>query len=261
MIFGYWTTGPRPNGAPPPEEAWSEWKSRFAAYRVFGDDEVLPLLRRWGENAASLFDDICIPACRADVARLALLYEHGGLYVDAHSMPGDPEQLALLLTRLSDWELILFDERPNSERHRQLWILNSVLCAQAQSDLLDELVRRAFANLERHREEERRHDPEHVPYEIYNLTGPWMILNVLFDRMPNGDAELKPCYRDRVLILPLPVLERPAPASMPVYLYCCGDYRKGRLHWSKREKVEPLFRSPIYDRQPEAGPVEVPPTA
>lgn len=238
MIFGYWTAGARPNGALPPRRARAAWKSQFATYRVFGDEHVRPLLQARSAEAAALFDDICIPACRADIARLALLHRYGGMYVDAHCAPGDPELLALVFERMRDWELILFDERPNKRRYRHIWILNSMICGHANSALLDGLLRSALFNLERHRAKERLNGSGHVEYEIYSLTGPWMILSDLFDATPYG-AELQPQYRDRVLILPL----NEPPGPRPVHLYTYNSYRKGALHWSKRQLVEPLFRS------------------
>jgi hypothetical protein len=211
---------------------------------VFSDEQVLPLLEQWGDEAATIFQDVRIPACRADVARLVLLHKYGGLYVDAHCAPGAPDKLALVLARLSGCELIIFDESAHLSEHRHAWIMNSVLCARANAHVLDTLIRRAFLNLAQHRQLECVSRQDRVEYEIYKLTGPWMIWHELFQRSPIG-AELKPQYRDRVSIWPFDS----SADTQPVHIYQHNGYRTPATHWSRRQKTERLFLSTAEQNQ------------
>ena len=233
MIFSYWTAGVPDTGNAMPKKAVVEWKRHSPEFTVFSDAEVLPLLKTW--DGEGMFEDIRIPACRSDIARLVLLYEYGGLYVDAHCAPGALDRLALLFERLSKYELVVFDESVDSPEYRFTCMINGVLCARAKANVLDTLIRRAFSNLRRHRARELSSGGRHVSYSIYKLTGPWMIWHELFRRATIG-GELKPRYRDCVAIWPY---DR-SPAKRPVRTDQHGGYRH-IAHWSEREKTEPLF--------------------
>ncbi|MEO6923363.1 MAG: hypothetical protein ABI142_06010, partial [Bryocella sp.] len=87
-VFSYWTTDDAPHRHPMPKEAELAWRTRVGEFTVFGDAAVEAALLAWGTDAVETFRGIGIPACRSDLARLVLLFQHGGLYVDAHCGPG-----------------------------------------------------------------------------------------------------------------------------------------------------------------------------
>jgi hypothetical protein len=249
MIFSYWTDGPAAAGAGLPTEAIAAWRARHLDYVMFSDDAVMPLLERWGPGAASLFRAIGIPACRSDLARLALLHEYGGLYVDAHCGPGSPAALDAVFARLATHELILFDESAHLAEHRHTWVLNGVLAARVGSELLANLLDQALANLVEHRKREMDAAGRHVDYDIYKLTGPWVLWHEVFDRVAAGGA-VKPRYRDRVFIWPFDG----ASDSQPVLTYRHGAYRMSSRHWSRRQLTEPLFPPAMPSTEPGTGP-------
>jgi hypothetical protein len=234
MIFSYWCADRFAQQYPAEGEA--EWSLRQPAFRIFTDEQVVPLLARWGDRAASLFNDVRIPACKADVARLALLYVYGGLYVDAHCAPGSDAGLAGLLQETTRRELVLFDECAQDPHFRGTGILNSILCARAGSEILDTLVRKAVANLDQQRKAER--SGRGLDYSIYKLTGPWIIWHQLFLRIATR-GELRPEYRDRIAVWPY----HEAEAIPPVLTYRYNSYRRPAIHWSRRQRTEPLFFS------------------
>ena len=237
MIFGYWTDSAGPCRVARPRAGIAEWTKRCPDYTLFSDDAVAPLLNRWGKHAEEIFRDISIPACKSDVARLVLLHEYGGLYVDAHCAPGASERLTRMFSWLAECDLLLFDESTQLVEHRHTWILNGVLAARARATVLGTLIRRAFDNLAVHRRRERLLGRDRVAYDIYKLTGPWMIWHELFRRVPIG-GELKARYRSRVAIWPLD-----SATPQPVRLYQHNSYRSPAMHWSKRQDIERLFLS------------------
>jgi hypothetical protein len=250
MIFSYWTDESAMAGAWRPTEAIAAWRARHADFMMFSDDAVAPLLERWGPGAASLFRAIGIPACQSDLARLALLHEYGGLYVDAHCAPGSATALEAVFARLATHELILFDESAHLTTHRHTWILNGVLAARAGSEVLASLMERALANLGEHRKSELAAAGRHLDYDIYKLTGPWILWHEVFDRVVTGGA-VKAKYRDRIFIWPFDG----ASHSQPVLTYRHGEYRMSSRHWSRRQLTEPLF-PPVM---PATGPGTAPP--
>jgi GNAT superfamily N-acetyltransferase len=236
MIFGYWCPDPSSGARGFPRGGAAAWRATPFDFRVFGDADVLPLLDHWGSDFASLFRAIRLPACKADIARLVLLFRGGGLYVDAHCAPGSPAALAELMRQLPEYELTLFDELAHDPDYAGTGILNSIMGARPGTRILEGIIANARDNLrvQRHREAEGGgHN-----YSIYKLTGPWIIWHRLFERVGKGGrlrAELSPTVFIRRY-------DRDG-GSAPVLTYVHNEYRDQERHWSRRQKREPLFRS------------------
>ena len=98
MLFTYWTS---PTLEEPP--SGKAWRVQYPGFRIFCDDDVRPLL---SPGHLHHYDKIALPACRSDLARLVLLREYGGLYVDAHAGPTQGERLAETLDALASVELV-----------------------------------------------------------------------------------------------------------------------------------------------------------
>jgi mannosyltransferase OCH1-like enzyme len=239
MIFSFWTDRGQAGRQVRPLDGFSNWKSRFPDYTVFSDQDVIPLLGQWGDDATSIFQDIRIPACKADLGRLVLLYNYGGLYVDAHCAPGPDDQLAAVLARLAQFDLVLFDESFYEEEYRHTWILNGVLAARAGAPVLARIIDRALTNLRNHKQAERLSSKGLVEYDIYKLTGPWIIWHEIFNRCQiTGGGEFKPEYKDLVSIWPFVASKQ----EQPVIVHHYNEYRKPlEVHWSRRQQKEPLF--------------------
>ncbi len=236
MIFSFWTASGSCASNWSLAEGIAEWRALCPDYTVFSEEQVAPLLEPYGDEAATLFRRIRIPACKSDVARLVLLHRYGGLYVDAHCAPGAADQVSLVFDWLRRWDIVLFDESAYLPEYRHTWLLNGVFGARAGSDLLDMLIRQAFANLAEHGKRELASPEAHVEYNIYKLTGPWMIWHAFFERTPIG-GELKGEYRDRVVIWPFDG----ASDKQPVRTYKYGGYRTEDALWSRRQLTERLF--------------------
>ena len=233
MIFGFWTQGP------PPAAAVAAWRAAWPAYRLCSDDDVRPLLSAWGMDACDLYEAIRIPACRSDLARLVMLHRSGGLYVDLHAAPGSVAQLGAVLGRLCSAELVIFDESAHRNNDRHTWLMNGALAARSGSQAIGRMIRTALGHLHAHRNRERAAAGKHVPYSIFDLTGPAVLWHELFDRVPEGGA-LKLEYQSRVEIWPI----NSGAAHEAFYFHRHTGFRPIERHWSRRQQTEPLFDLP-----------------
>lgn len=236
MFFTYWTIGSPPFDFKIPASTLSAWHSAGHSLAVYGDEAVEVALEAHGLWAVNLFRRIRIPACRSDLARLVLLHRHGGVYVDAHCAPG----AALAMARLRDWQrrhaLVLFDESLNLPAYRNTCIINGVMAGQPGSRVLDNLIKQALRRLKRHYQAEQQAAGRHLPYNIYKLTGPWMIWHALYRRSDAGGAELAP-HANGVAIWPF----EPEESKRAVNISQFTEYKRAGAHWSERQMSEPLF--------------------
>jgi Glycosyltransferase sugar-binding region containing DXD motif len=211
-----------------------EWKKFGVDIRVFGDEDVIPLLREHDENVADIFPTIEIPACKSDVARLALLYRYGGLYVDAHVGPGDFAALSKSLGYLAEYEIVLFDQTWKHAKDGDVFLVNTVMIARQRSPIVGELLQLAGDNLLNQFSVEKSAGA-YVSYNIYVLTG--AALFGRFIEIKNGRADIAPLYAARVRRERL--YSEPAPSPFTFYRFY--GYRQPGKHWSERQKSEPLF--------------------
>lgn len=209
-------------------EAFGVWRERYPSFALFRDEDVLPLLDC--DLYRELYKRIRIPACKSDIARLALLREYGGLYVDSHIGPSAGEALAETLSHLARYELILFSQGWSSGFN----FTNGVLAAHRRAPVFDLMIDMAFENLIAHKKREEQ-TSEHVKYHIFNLTGTQVMVSTMFEHV-DGAWGLKPDYRDKVQFH---VMESGWSAGFHVYRY--QGYRKPGQHWSERQLVERLF--------------------
>jgi hypothetical protein len=241
MNFSYWDSLSE-DSLLTDKTAFDEWHQEDPEFRIFQDADVAPILAHVDVDFPALFHRIRIPACRADVARLALLWRHGGLYVDAHAGPGRRDDRINILQRLRTFELILFDRTYDHTSHNPLKLTNSLMVAKKDSHCLRGLLERAMANLQELAAAEARAQG-HVPYNIYLLTGPRMLRQEFFDEA-RRPYRLKPEFRKRVRLEPLA-----SPQGGPVNLYSHHYYRRPGRHWTERQRTERLFET-VSDEGP-----------
>jgi len=228
MIFTYWTS---PEASDPPSA--ESWRSQFPGFKVFGDPDVLPLLE--SEAHRALYSLISIPACKSDIARLVLLREHGGLYVDSHCGPSNQGKLLETVLLLARFDLILFD-RISREDAGYLPLVNSAMAARRGTPVLSGLIASAFSNLSRQWELEQA-TQAYVPYNIFALTGAWDISVQLFDTLAQP-IQLRHAYKQNVFVYEM---QRGADPGFTLYEFY--EYRKPGTHWSERQQVERLFKT------------------
>jgi hypothetical protein len=232
MIFTYWASSSA-------EEAPSAaaWRARYPEFRVYRDADVRPLL---SPDRLSFFDEIAIPACKSDIARLFLLREHGGLYLDAHAGPAEAERLAETLGALAQFDLILFCRSYLKKSPNELHLMNGAIAARQHTPFLDMLIICAFGHLADQRAAEQA-TTEHVHYTLWGMAGTWILLKSFFD-LSKQPFELREEYKDRILVRYLD-----SPVSPGFEMYQFYNYRSPGQHWSERQKVERLFGPPLIE--------------
>jgi hypothetical protein len=226
MLFSYWTSPTLDE--PPSAEAW---RAKYPDFRFFRDDDVRPLL---SPERLNLYDRITLPACKSDVARLVLLREYGGLYVDAHAGPTQGERLAETLDALSSFELTLFCRAYEKKSRNEIHLMNGAIAGRRRSELLDRLIDCAFDHLTQQSVAEAA-AAGYVRYSLWGIAGTWILLKCFFD-LSVEPHEIKPEFRKTILVRHLATAEE---SGFEVYKYY--GYREPGQHWSQREKTERLF--------------------
>lgn len=208
-------------------ESVDVWRERYPKFAVFKDENVIPLLD--DDIHRELYKKIRIPACKSDVARLVLLREYGGLYVDAHMGPSSGDRLAETLASLASFELILFSQGWDPGFN----FMNGVLAARRHASVLDSLIATAFENLSKHKKLEEQ-TPDYVSYDIFNLTGTGVFLQCIYE--PDFWGKMKPEYTKRIAFHIMQTADSPG-----FHIYKFHGYKKPGDHWSERQQHERLF--------------------
>jgi hypothetical protein len=227
MLFTYWMN-PKLD-EPPSAEAW---RAQYPGFRIFGDHDVRSLL---SPARLNLYDRITLPACKSDVARLVLLREYGGLYIDAHAGPAQGERLAETLDALASFELVLFCRAYLKKSPDETHLTNGAIAGRRHSLLLNRLIDCGFDHLT-DQEAAESAASGYVHYNLWGIVGTWILLKCFFD-LSLKPSDLKPEFKNMILVRHLATEEEPG-----FQLYKYYGYREPGRHWSERQKTEPLFR-------------------
>ncbi|WP_082552345.1 glycosyltransferase [Methylobacterium sp. Leaf456] len=226
MVFMYWVD----RGLAEPPSA-PDWRAIYPRFEVFGDRDVIPLLPK---AFVPVFEAIRLPSAKSDIARLFLLREHGGLYVDAHVGPTSPQNLMETLKDLETVHVVLFGREWAMSKATDLDLMNGVLAARRGASELDRVIDRVVGNvLAQKRKEEAT--LEYVPYDLFGLTGTFIIVQEFFDQAfpkPRIKAEL----RERVSVH---FMKNNIDSGFGVFTHY--SYRKPNEHWSERQSRERFF--------------------
>lgn len=131
--------------------------------------------------------------------------------------------------------LVLFGQRWLMPKETDLDLMNGVLAARRGAPERDVLIDAVLANV---RDQKAKEDatPNYRPYDIHVMTGTYVIVQSLFDRLPPR-PRLEAAYQDTVFVH---LLNNDAASGFQ--LYADDVYREPDSHWSERQKRERLFR-------------------
>lgn len=245
-VFSYWSNDDHSKLA----QVTAEWRTEFPQFRIFGDNDVIPLIDQYFPGRVDLFRALSIPTAKSDIALLLLLYELGGLYVDCHCGIKDADEVRRLILSLEQLELILVDVKLSQKQRppEQHILMNSIIFSRSHSELFRMISRQAFSNLAWHRNEEQRKGK--VPYNIWSMSGPGLVTAMAL-QPGSYDRDVRWDFDGRIRI----IREEDAPIARDRY----RTYGAPGQHWSERQKVEPLFVAGGGTREssgPEVGNVE-----
>ena len=229
-VFSYWD---KPDLSPI-KTFIDEWRSHFPNFTILGDSEIEPLIAELFPEHLEMYLRIRIPTCKSDLALLLGLYKFGGLYADCHCGIRDLGAIRQLMGHADQWELILYDKSRATEPRRasQIHPLNSVLFARPNSPIILETVTAAFSKAAAQWSAEKERG--FVPYEIWSITGPGNLAEILLTDPEAPISELRLEYVARVRFLQ-------EGEGEPIGRYMHNFYRVPGMHWSERQQREPLF--------------------
>ncbi|MCJ2034178.1 glycosyltransferase [Methylobacterium sp. J-068] len=222
----YWTS---PEIAQPP--AGPAWKDFYPEFRVFSDDDVIPLIP---ESFVPVYKSIRLPSAKSDIARFFLLREYGGLYVDAHVGPTSPWHLLETLDKLSVYNVIVFGKGWAMPTEADFDLMNGVVAARKGAPELDTVIDLMIHNiLDQKSKEDATKD--YVPYSLFGLTGTYVLVQSYFDQVPPR-PQIKAHLKDKVFAHFMKDNKRSGFEIASHY-----TYRKPNGHWSERQQHERFF--------------------
>jgi mannosyltransferase OCH1-like enzyme len=229
MIFAYW----HDTDHSPLRSFISHWQAYFPEFRVIGDYEVEPLINKYFPEFLEKYRAISLPTCRANLARMLMLYEVGGLYVDCHCGIVDPVRVQALLDSATESTFTLFDKDLADGRPAdQLWPLYSILVCRAGCPIVLDIAAAAIRNLSEHWRREASED--FSPYNIWEMCGTGLVADVILDRAAQpARPRSYPGWQIRLL---------PETHAAPIRRYMFYSYRRPGMHWSERQDRERLYR-------------------
>ena len=188
---------------------WDELKSS-ADHRIWSLDDFASIaeiegLPIWGAINACRF-----PTMQANIARLALVYIHGGFWSDLKNLPQ-----RRFLDEISDCEMVLCEHQPSPQRPPG-YLTNSFFGASVKHPFIFDCLKEAVSGV-------MRREEGNLSY----ITG-----LVMMNRLKRNKelSEVMPSYR---------LLTRDD-AWFHFMRRTSGSYNFGDAHWSKR-KGEPLY--------------------
>ncbi|MBA9067137.1 hypothetical protein FHR71_000867 [Methylobacterium sp. RAS18] len=228
LIFMYWESSVMPK---PPSATY--WQKIYPNFKVFTEQDVTPLLPK---NFVDLFQLIRFPAAKSDIARIFLLQEYGGLYVDAHVGPASPSHLLMTLSRLAGCSVMLFGRKWKMDEDADfLDLMNTIIAARQGAPELAIIANRLVANVwqQRHKEDATS---EYTPYDLHYLTGTWLLVEAFLE-IPALTPKIKPEFSGKLAVN---ILDNPEHPGFELYKF--QNYRQIGNHWSERQRYERFFR-------------------
>jgi Glycosyltransferase sugar-binding region containing DXD motif len=216
----------------------SEWKATYPAFRIFGNRDIYPLLEKYSPRHVDLFTSLRLPSAKSDVARLLLLYELGGLYIDCHFGLRSHNDLEAIFQKLEGGLELIVVDRDRSIAARPIgeyYFINGIIFARPSCSLLLMCAFQALANLECHRVFETLWG--YTYYHVAMLSGPGMLTSMILDPKyltRSLRTQIRPDYAAKIAVIP----EETIPMVRNLH-----NYRLSGQHWSERQLSERLFET------------------
>jgi hypothetical protein len=228
-IFAYWHS----KDHSPILEMVAEWSAFFPQFRIYGDEEILPMIEEIRPDFVDTFLRVRLPTARSDIARYLLLYRFGGLYVDCHCGIGNRDGIMAMFSRLEVFDHIFVDRALSliPRRPEQHFLLSAIQMSRRNCAHNLAIACQAMENLTWQRQVEEK--VGFSDYCLMDLCGPRLLTDMTLQPGSCG-REVRRDLASRILI----VREEDCPIARNRH----RSYTMKGSHWSQRQTKELLFK-------------------
>jgi mannosyltransferase OCH1-like enzyme len=195
------------------------WKQCYPnyKYKLWNLQEIRALAQEFDSRVLSAIDVCAFPAMKADMARLMILFLHGGVYADLKL-----RCMADFIDAFRDCKLVLVEHFDIHEvsHQRDKYLTNSFFIA----DTRHEFIRRALADCVRNVE-------ARIGTGVWNTTGAKVLMRLQDEFLPESYGR----FENGVGVI------RKSEAYGKLFAICGGGYNKTGRHWHEREKLESIY--------------------
>ncbi len=191
-----WVKPPNKKGSPLPQDAaevvesWKKHHPETSGWKVkvWNDADLEPLIEEVGKkfpNVKEAWEKAGSAAEKADIARLVVLWEKGGLYVDTDLPCVGPVDDLHALSKGCYFSMECNEPPPQHNRQEgSFYIGNAQLAARSRHPIIELALKKV-----------RCAKPKEDYFSIYERTGPTLATRTVYEA-------LKTEYKDQVLVLP-----------------------------------------------------------
>jgi hypothetical protein len=226
-IFTYWHNSDHNLNA-----FLNDWLNNQLSPSILNDFIVKDIINKKFPKYLKLYENITIPACKSDVARLIILFQYGGIYLDAHSGSNSMSELLKIYQKLDYFSTIVFTTKKNDKDQ----LFNGALIARPESKIILKFIEQCFDNLLVHYRKECSTD-NYVPYNLAALTGAWVLRTQIFS-LSSANFILNTDLTGEVFVVDLSTYPQ---GDLPFLFYKHYKYREPGNHWSERQTLQKLY--------------------
>jgi len=196
-------------------KSWTSFHPDYE-YKRWNLQEIRTLAQEFDPRILSAIDVCAFPAMKADIARLMIIYLHGGVYVDLKL-----RCLAPLIDGFRDCKLVLVEHfKMDVPYRRDKYLSNGFIIAERRH----EFIRRALGDCVRNVE-------ARIGTGVWNTTGAMVLMRLQDEFLPGEYGRLE----NGVGVM------RESDAYGKLFAARGEGYNKPGRHWHEREKVESIY--------------------
>jgi hypothetical protein len=192
-----------------------------------------------------LFNKVTIAALKADIVRMIILHEEGGMWIDSNTTLIDNNSIGKLFDKYKEFDFVItILSNDNYD------LKTSALLSKPKSKIVYEIIQKMTEKLLNHYKLEKK-TKEYIPYNFFLFVAPvvcYELLEYKYDNEFRNYVKNKLC-NNNLLTLDLPKFSHYNCGLMDIskYLKFYGTNMKHHhgtnfhLHWSNLQKTQKLF--------------------
>ena len=196
-------------------KSWVDFNPEFE-YRLWNLEEIRALARDLDPRILAVIDVCSFPAMKADIARLMILYLHGGVYADLKF-----RCLTHFLDRFRDSRLVLI-EHPEIKAlgRREKYLANGFMIAEPRHEFVRRALYDCVCNVE-----------ARIGTGVFDTTGARVLMRLQDEFLPESYGR----FENGVGVI------RESDGYEKLFSIRGGGSNKPWRHWHERQKVESIY--------------------